>query len=210
LNLPDPWKLKIYNQEEDVAALIEFMENSREDGATNNDSLYSLGWQRMLDQNGLVTLLYYGEEIAGMSYTHDFSNYIPYTFRCLSRTHTLGKYRGMFPKAEAPTSGLSGKGKAIQTGIGINVLGLPLQIEHAFYMGAKQCVLTTHSKVQFREPDLNGAVMASSQKLNNIFERAVRNGDPRLTLIETRRIYGVDQNIWRCNFKDFTDIKDPI
>jgi len=210
LSLPDPWKLKVYKQEEDVGALIEFMENSREDGASNNDSLRSLAWHRMLEQNGLVTLLYYGEEIAGMSYTHDFSDFVPGAFRCLSRTHTLTKYRGLFPKGEVTSSGLSGKGKAIQTGIGINVLGLPLQIEHALSMGAKQCVLTTHSRVQFREPDLNGAVMASSQKLNNIFERAVRNGDPRLTLLETRRIYGVDQNIWRCNFKDFTDIKDPI
>lgn len=207
-NLPEPWKIKEYNVYEDFEALMEYMDQAAEDGMTNNDSLKALAWDRMRNQKGKVFLIYFNNEIAALSYTHDFTNYVPDTWRCISRASTLIKYRGIHRKGEHAIPGWP-EGLTFCSGLGINVLTLPMQVDYAKTMGAKQFIFTTHCKEQSNTLDPAASVLDTSQNNTDIFEK-VQGKDPRMHLLETKRVYGVDQHIWRYNFRDLINMKGQI
>lgn len=152
----------------------------------NNKNMAALGFKKR--KNPKMFFIMHQKEPVAMSYTHDFSEYYPDTWRAFVRTATLPEFR---------TKGIKFQRNCL-VAAGLPVLSLPAKCNHAFKNGAKQMYFTTN---------LEGD--ASSIKLGAYLKKIV-GSDPRISYIEERDIYGVKQDVWKLNFKDLVNMKEKI
>ena len=151
-----------------------FLDKCKEQGLKNNESIAALKFGKWNHEAWWVTRV--GSEIVSISGCHDFSEYIPGSWRLMLRTATLKEYRGRAP----------GKIKSIQNDFNWGHV-LPYQKRYAWQNKAQKLVFTTNS-------DTDGDI--NSYRTNRIVSK-VLEPQGKVRLIEKDAdIYYVKQNVW--------------
>lgn len=179
-------KVVQYNEKYHYSDLTNFCCQAELDGLENNSSIDKL----KLRNNYALFLIYYHNKIISMSYVQNLNEYYPDTWRCFTRTATLKEYRSKF----IPFN------RNLISAAGINSYSLIHQVEYAQTHGAKQIIFTTNS---------NGNGYSGSNKMNSFLFKIVKD-DPRFSFLEEKEIYYTKQSVWRLNYKDIFNLKDPI
>lgn len=177
-------KVDIYNPRRHAAALDRFFADC---DVENSVSLETLGYEKR--PNSMMALTMDGDDIASLCYVHDFSEYYPNAYRAFTRTTTLSRYRGVGVPAR----------RNCASAAGISAHTAPFQVDYAHLNGADDVLFTTNAE----------GGMASSQRLDR-YLRLIEAHDPRFSYWDEREIYGVRQTVWRLNYRDIVNLRDPI
>ena len=177
-------EIKEYNPNTDNEILNEFYQKT---DVENNKNMNALGYEKR--HKAKMFFVMEKNQIIGMSYIHDFSEYIPDTWRVFTRTTILKEYR-------AKNIGFD---RTFLRAVSLNAHSLPYQIDYGLSQGGKTFVFSTNYE--------DG--MASSYKLGKYLRKIV-DSDPRFHFLKTSEIYGVKQDIWRLNFRNIIKLEGEI
>lgn len=177
-------KTVIYNHKQHHQLLLNFFS---ECDVENSVDMNSLGFEKR--QNPMMVLVLSDQKIVSLCYVHDFSDYYPDSYRAFCRTTTLTEFRSRGVVRQ----------KSCASAAGVMAHSCPLQVDYAHANEAKHVLFTTN----------NEKGMSSSRRLDQ-FLRKIEPIDPRFSFFDEAEIYGVRQTVWRLNFRDIVNMRDPI
>ena len=178
-------EIKLYNDSM-LPDLEAFIEEAANQGIENNSSMEKLA----LRPNSGLFVIYFENKIISMAHTHDFYDYYPGAWRIWARTATLQQYR----------SRGFGRRRGLISCSGLSSWLVPYMVDYAFDNGAEFILYTTNR---------SSGGTASSAKLDKHF-RKCEAIDPTYELYDEREIYGVDQSVWKLNYRDIQKIEGKI
>ena len=166
--------------------LLAFTKQCALEGIENNSTIEKLA----LRLDGALFLIYRDDKIISMAHTHDFYDYYPTAWRIWARTATLTQYRG---------KGF-GRRRGLISCSGLTSWLVPHMVDYAKSKGAETILFTTNS---------GSGGTKSSAKLDRHFHKC-ESIDPTYSFYDAKEIYGVDQSVWKLNYRDIQTVEGEI
>ena len=183
-----PYSIVLYDENQHYQDLVDFTEQARIDGMENNQSIKKLS---LKEESGLF-LTYFDNRIVSLCHTHDFGMYYPGAWRVYARTATLKKYRSVgFPRRPGQVCCA-----------GLNSYTVPLQVDYAQQRGAKLLLWTTNTSGE-------GLGYSGSAKLDAHLKK-YKDQDPTYEYYDEREIFGVQQTVWKLNYRDIINVEGRL